>query len=65
MAGKAKQNSKGQWISESIGQPLADRPIPVRLPADIDAIVREMPNRSAWIREAIIEKLKRENQKHS
>ena len=30
------------------------------LPEDIDQIVRAMPNRSEFIRQAIIEKLKRE-----
>ncbi|MGF1486086.1 MAG: ribbon-helix-helix domain-containing protein [Prochloraceae cyanobacterium] len=38
----------------------AQSPISVRLPEDIDKIVRSLPNRSEWIAEAIEEKLARE-----
>lgn len=37
-------------------EPLASVPVTVRLPKDLDAIVRSQPNRSAWITEAILEK---------
>jgi hypothetical protein len=35
-------------------------PIPTRYPADIDALLRSLPNRSEKIREWVIEGLKRE-----
>jgi hypothetical protein len=40
---------------------MAKQPITVRLPEDIDAIVRALPNRTEWLREAIMEKLDRED----
>ncbi len=40
--------------------PMAERPLSVRLPADLDAQVRSLDNRTEWLREAIIEKLQRE-----
>ena len=39
---------------------LARKPISVFLPKDVDAIVRSLPNRSHWLREAIMEKLNRD-----
>jgi hypothetical protein len=44
--------------------PMAKQPITVRLPEDIDAIVRSLPNRTEWLREAIMEKLDREDLLH-
>jgi hypothetical protein len=41
--------------------PMAKQPITVRLPEDIDEIVRSLPNRTEWLREAIMEKLDRED----
>jgi hypothetical protein len=41
--------------------PMAKQPITVRLPEDIDAIVRVLPNRTEWLRSAILEKLDQEN----
>jgi hypothetical protein len=32
---------------------LADKPLCVKIDRDIDAIIRTMPERSAWLREAI------------
>jgi len=39
---------------------LARKPLSVFLPKDVDAIVRSLPNRSQWMREAVIEKLMRD-----
>lgn len=50
-----------RFKSKGIGTASGQKPISVMLPKEIDAIVREMPNRSEWIRSAIIEKLQREN----
>jgi hypothetical protein len=40
--------------------PMAKTPLSVRMPEDIDAIVRAKPNRTQWLRDAILEKLDRE-----
>lgn len=49
-----------RFKSRGIGTRNGQQPISVMLPVEIDEIVRALPNRSAWIREAIIEKLQRE-----
>lgn len=41
-------------------EPLTSSPMSVRLPPELDAVVRSLPNRTAWLRDAIIEKLQRE-----
>jgi hypothetical protein len=40
--------------------PMAERPLSVRMPEDIDAIIRAKPGRTEWLRDAIFEKLWRE-----
>jgi hypothetical protein len=40
--------------------PMAERPLSVRMPEDIDAVIRAKPERTAWLRDAIFEKLWRE-----
>lgn len=40
--------------------PMAERPLSVRLPADLDIQVRSLSNRTEWLRDAIIEKMQRE-----
>lgn len=35
-------------------------PVCVQLPPDLDALVRSLPNRSEFMRQAIVEKLRRE-----
>lgn len=40
--------------------PMAQQPLCVRLPADLDAQVRSLPNRTEWLRDAILEKMQRE-----
>ncbi|MCT7964210.1 hypothetical protein NG791_26380 [Laspinema sp. D1] len=39
---------------------LARKAIATKLPEDLDALVRSLPNHSQFVREAIIEKLQRE-----
>lgn len=39
---------------------MAESPLSVRLTAEMDAQVRSRPNRTEWLREAIAEKLARE-----
>ncbi len=43
-------------------KPLGKSPVSVRLPEDLDAQVRSLPNRNQWLIEAIAEKLEREQQ---
>ena len=45
--------------------PMAERPLSVRLPADVDALVRSIPNRTEWLRDAILEKVQREADEHN
>ena len=42
--------------------PMAERPLSVRMPEDIDAIIRAKPGRTEWLRDAIVEKLWREGE---
>lgn len=41
-------------------RPLSKSPISVRLPEDVDAFVRSLPNRSQWLVEAILDKAAKE-----
>lgn len=41
-------------------EPMAEKPISVRLSKIEDAYVRSLPNRTEWLREAIAEKRQRE-----
>jgi hypothetical protein len=43
---------------------LAVNPFQVRLPVSTDAVLRKLPNRSAYIRAAIAEKLERDGLLH-
>ena len=49
-----------QFKSTGIGVKHKQQPVCVMLPQEIDKIVRSLPNRSEYIRQAIIEKLERE-----
>lgn len=41
-------------------KPLSSKTVTLRLPEDIDAFVRSLPNRTEWLRQAIAEKYERE-----
>lgn len=45
-------------------EPMAKTNIQARLPESIDQIVRKLPNRSEFLRAAIVEKLEREGLLH-
>jgi hypothetical protein len=45
-------------------EPMAKTNVQVRLPESVDSVVRKLPNRSAFIRAAITEKLEREGLLH-
>lgn len=55
--GREKNYFKNTGLNTTRKQP----PVSVKLQPEIDAIVRSLPNRSEFIREAIIAKLKAEN----
>ncbi|NEP02729.1 MAG: hypothetical protein F6K58_29580 [Symploca sp. SIO2E9] len=54
-----------RFKSNGVGTKSKQKPVSVMLPAKVDAVVRAMPNRSQFIREAIIEKLEREQYEDS
>lgn len=41
---------------------MAEKPLSVRVNAEVDAWVRSLPNRTEWLREAIEAKYEREKQ---
>ena len=45
---------------KGLGTKRGHKPVSVLLPPDLDGWVRSLDNRSDWIREAIVEKFKRE-----
>lgn len=47
--------------SKGLGVKHSQKPVSVMLPPEIDALVRSLPNRSEFIRQAVIEKLEREH----
>lgn len=49
-----------RFKSKGIGTKSKQKPVSVLLPGDVDPIVKAMPNRSEFIRQAILEKLERE-----
>jgi hypothetical protein len=46
--------------SDETTDPLADRQIQVRLTRNVDAAVRSLPNKTAWLRRVIAEAAQRE-----
>lgn len=57
---KAYNNGIATQFKQRLDVELADKPIPVRLPVDVDAAVRQLPDRSAWLRRVITEAAQRE-----
>ena len=57
---EVRADYKTRFKGKGVGLKHKQRPVSVMLPEDIDTIVRAMPNRSEFIRQAIIEKLERE-----
>ena len=56
MKNTGKTHFKGKGLGTSYKQP----PVSVKLPPEIDSIVRSLPNRSEFLRQAIAEKLERD-----
>lgn len=40
--------------------PLAEKPLTIRVPVDIDEAIRALPNRSEWMRKVLTEAAQRE-----
>ena len=57
-------NEKTRFVRTS-ATPLAKSPVSVFLPLEIDEFVRALPNRTEWLREAIAEKVEREQRQES
>lgn len=51
-----------RFKSQGIGVKHGHKPVSVMLPADLDAYVRALPNRSQWLRQAVEEKIERDKQ---
>lgn len=58
---KMNKNFKDyEFKSTGVGVKHGTKPVSVMLPPELDEIVRSLPNRSQFIREAIAEKVKKE-----
>jgi hypothetical protein len=57
---KASKNGVSTQFKQRHTVALAEKPIPVRLPVDIDAAVRKLSDRSEWLRRVITEAAQRE-----
>jgi hypothetical protein len=60
-----QENNKNKQISRfesPYEKPMAEKPLSVRVEADIDAYVRSLANRTEWLRQAIAEKYERDLQ---
>ena len=56
----ANNNKEHLFKGKGIGVTNKQPPVSVKLPPEIDTIVRSLPNRSEYIRQAIAEKLKKD-----
>lgn len=52
-------------LKQLYDKPVAEYPVAVKLPVDLDAFVRSLPNRAEWLREAVAEKYEREQKQSS
>lgn len=58
MAARGDHGKK--FLSKGLGTTTNQRPVAVKLPPEMDEYVRALPNKSEWLREAIREKIERE-----
>ena len=59
MKGKQDRSDQGKFM-QIYDEPLAKTPKGARFPISIDAILSKMPDKSIFIRDAVIEKLRAE-----
>jgi hypothetical protein len=57
---EVRADHKTRFTGNGLGIKHKQKPVSVMLPEEIDELVRSMPNRSEFIRQAIIEKLERD-----
>ena len=57
---EVRADYKTRFKTQGVGTTNKQKPVSVMLPKEIDKIVRALPNRSEFIRQAIIEKLERD-----
>ncbi len=57
---KVRGDYKTRFKSKGVGTKYKQKPVSVLLPTEIDEVVKAMPNRSEFIRQAVLEKLERE-----
>lgn len=57
---ESRADYKTRFKGKGLGVSHKHRPVSVMLPKEMDEIVRAMPNRSEFIRQAIAEKLERD-----
>ena len=55
-----KANKDNKFKGKGLGTTDKQSPVSVKLSPEIDSIVRSLPNRSEFLREAIAEKLRKE-----
>lgn len=62
---QARDNKKKEIsrFSSPYEEQMAEKPISVRLPVNLDKKVRSLPNRTEWLRRVIAEAVERENEK--
>ena len=58
--GTTKHLKKHYIKGKGLGTKDKTPPVSVKLPPEIDAVIRSIPNRSDWIREAIKDKMEKE-----
>ena len=58
--GQGKGSIKTRFTGKGLGTNRTQKPVAAILPPQVDEIVRSIPDRSEFIRQAIIEKLERE-----
>ncbi|KJH70759.1 hypothetical protein [Aliterella atlantica] len=57
--GRGNPNPKHKYVSPN-PEPMSERTIGVRLPLELDAYVRSLPNRTEWLRRVIAEAIEQE-----
>ncbi len=62
--GRGNPNPKNKF-TQVYDEPVASRSVSVKLPLDIDAYVRSLPNRTEWLRKAIAAQVERDKQEAS
>lgn len=59
--GRGNPNPKNKF-TQIYSEPVAKSSVSVKLPANVDAYVRSLPNRTEWLRQAIADAYERDMQ---